>query len=139
VVRDRGDARQRVRSECGSCAAGEAAARSERPGAAGSQRPGSGPGRRASKGGIRSVAARTGKQRRDIQVTTDWRPLYFAWPKGVSPAPFELRVDKASLKVAPSSYAEKDQPLYAKAFDAVLPEAVRHANELRAQALRPKR
>jgi hypothetical protein len=92
-----------------------------------------------SSAGIRSVHARTGKQRRDIQVATEWGPVYFAWPKGVTPAPFELVVDKAAVKVVAPSYSDKDQALYAKAFDAVLPEAVRRANEMKAQAQRPKR
>ena len=43
------------------------------------------------------------------------------------------------LDVTAEGFTEATQPLYAAAFDAVLPQAVKAANDLRALASRPKR
>ena len=89
--------------------------------------------------GAQKIVARTGKGNRNIQVLTRWGPSYFAWPKGVKPVTFEIYVESANrLDVIAEGFTEANKPLYAAAFDAVLPQAVRSANAARAQATRPK-
>ena len=89
--------------------------------------------------GIKSIAARTGRQRRDIQVVTQFGPAYFAWPKGAVPAVFEIEVEAASnVEVWTTGYASADEARYRAAIDAVIPEAVRAAARVREQATRPK-
>ena len=89
--------------------------------------------------GIQKIVARTGKNRRDIQVLSSWGPIYFPWPKGVTPAPFQLDVGAGNaLTVRAEGYTEAKKAQYAAAFDAVLPQAIRMADEARARALRPK-
>lgn len=89
--------------------------------------------------GIKSIAARTGRQRRDIQVVTAFGPGYFAWPRGATPAIFEIEVEAANnVEVWTSSYTPADEARYRAAIDAVIPEAVRTAARVRAQMTRPK-
>ena len=89
--------------------------------------------------GIKGIAARTGRQRRDIQVVTAFGPGYFAWPKGATPAIFEIEVEAANnVEVWTSSYTPADEARYRAAIDAVIPEAVRTAARVRAQMTRPK-
>lgn len=89
--------------------------------------------------GIKSIAARTGRQRRDIQVVTAFGPGYFAWPKGATPAIFEIEVEAANnVEVWTTGYTPADEARYRAAIDAVIPEAVRAAARVRAQMTRPK-
>lgn len=89
--------------------------------------------------GVQKIVARTGKNKRDIQVLTTWGPAYFGWPKGASPAPFELVVKgNNAVAVSASGYTDAKRAQYASALDAIVPEAVRVASELRAKATRPK-
>ena len=89
--------------------------------------------------GIKSIAARTGRQRRDIQVVTQFGPAYFAWPKGAVPAVFEIEVEAANnVEVWTTGYASADEARYRAAIDAVIPEAVRAAARVREQMTRPK-
>ena len=89
--------------------------------------------------GIQRIVARTGKNRRDIQVLSSWGPIYFPWPKGATPAPFQIDVGaRNALTVRADGYAEAKKAQYAAAFDAVVPQAVRMANEAKERALRPK-
>jgi len=90
--------------------------------------------------GAQNIVARTGRRSRDIQVLTRWGPAYFAWPKGVKPVTFEIYIAAPNrLDVTAEGFTEATLPLYAAAFDAVLPQAVKAANDLRALASRPKR
>ena len=90
--------------------------------------------------GVEEVVARTGKNRRDIQVVTKWGPAYFPWPKGVTPVTFDIYVKAPNaFDVTADGYSEANKARYAAAFDAVLPQAVRSANAVRAQATRPKK
>jgi len=90
--------------------------------------------------GVEEVVARTGKNRRDIQVITRWGPAYFPWPKGVTPVAFYVYVKAPyAFDVTADGYKDANKARYAAAFDAVLPQAVSSANALRAQATRPKR
>lgn len=90
--------------------------------------------------GVSEVVARTGKNRRDIQVVTKWGPAYFAWPKGVTPVTFDIYVKEPhAFDVTADGYSDANKARYAAAFDAVLPQAVNSANALRAQATRPKK
>lgn len=90
--------------------------------------------------GVQKVVARTGKNKRDIQVFTQWGSVYFAWPKGVTPVAFEIYVEAPdAFDVTAAGYSEATKAHYASAFDAVLPLAIRSANTARAQAQRPKR
>jgi len=89
--------------------------------------------------GIKGIAARTGRQRRDIQVVTQFGPAYFAWPKGSAPAIFEIEVEAANnVEVWTTGYTPADEARYRAAIDAVIPEAVRAAARVREQATRPK-
>jgi hypothetical protein len=89
--------------------------------------------------GIKSIAARTGRQRRDIQVVSQFGPAYFAWPKGAAPAIFEIEVEAANnVEVWTTGYTPADEARYRAAIDAVIPEAVRAAARVREQATRPK-
>lgn len=89
--------------------------------------------------GVQKIVARTGKQRRDIQILTSYGTSYIPWPKGVTPAPFQLDVGaKGALTVRADEYSDANRSRYAAAFDAILPEAVRLANESRAKAQRPR-
>jgi hypothetical protein len=89
--------------------------------------------------GIQKIVARTGHRRRDIQVMTPYGASYLPWPKGVTPAPFQLDVGSGgALTVRAAGYTDASKSNYAAAFDAVLPEAIRLANENRARATRPR-
>jgi hypothetical protein len=89
--------------------------------------------------GIQRIVARTGKQRRDLQVSSRYGPIYFGWPKGVKPVTFELDVGSAgAVSVRAEGAVEADKALYAAAFDAVIPEAIRLARDARARAERPR-
>ena len=89
--------------------------------------------------GIQSILARTGKRRRDIQVLTQWGPAYFGWPKGVAPVVFEIYVARnGTAQVYTEGYGESNKARYAAALDAVVPEAIRQARNVRAAFLRPK-
>ena len=89
--------------------------------------------------GIKSIAARTGRQRRDIQVVTQFGPAYFAWPKGAAPAVFEIEVEAANnVEVWTTGYTAADEARYRAAIDAVIPEALRAAARVREQMTRPK-
>ena len=89
--------------------------------------------------GIQRIAARMGKQRRDIQVLTGHGSVYFAWPKNVTPVAFVIEVGTGgALTVRADGYTEANNPRYAAAFDAVLPEAVRRTRTNNAWATRPK-
>ncbi|MCC7327743.1 MAG: hypothetical protein IT521_13190 [Burkholderiales bacterium] len=58
----------------------------------------------------------------------------------MTPVTFEIYVETASaFDVSADGYTEANKEGYAAAFDAVLPQAVRSANALRAQAQRPTR
>jgi len=88
--------------------------------------------------GITKIVARTGKQRRDIQVLTRWGPAYFPWPKGVKPETFTIEGGaNKDIVVRADGYTEGNRASYAAAFDAVFPQAVRVAGELRAKAELP--
>ncbi len=90
--------------------------------------------------GVQKIVARTDKGKRDIQVMTRWGPTYFPWPKGVTPVAFEVYVEAPNkFDVIAEGFADADKARYAAAFDAVVPQAVRSANALRAQAQQPKR
>ena len=90
--------------------------------------------------GVQKVVARTGKGKRDIQVLTQWGPSYFPWPKGVTPVVFDIYVEAPNkFDVIADGYTEATKARYVAAFDAVLPQAVRSANALRAQAQSSKR
>jgi hypothetical protein len=90
--------------------------------------------------GVQKVVARTGKNKRDIQVITRWGPAYFPWPKGVTPVTFEVYIEAANkLDVIADGYIEANKARYAAAFDAVFPLAIQSANAARIQAQRPKR
>lgn len=89
--------------------------------------------------GVEKVTARTGRNRRDIQVLTRWGPAYFGWPKGVKPVEFELRIESPNtIDLIAPAYNDAAKPTYRAAFDAVLPQALRTANQTRANASRPK-
>ena len=89
--------------------------------------------------GIKGIAARTGRQRRDIQVVTQFGPAYFAWPKGAVPAVFEIEVEAANnVEVWTTGYTAADEARYRAAIDAVIPEALRAAARVREQMTRPK-
>ena len=89
--------------------------------------------------GIQRIVTRTGKQRRDIQVLTGYGPVYFAWPKNVTPVVFVIEVGKGgALTVRADGYTEANKASYSAAFDAVIPEAVRRTRSNNAWATRPK-
>jgi len=89
--------------------------------------------------GVEKVTARTGHGRRDIQVLTRWGPAYFGWPTGVTPAAFVLSVDGPStIDLSAPNYTPALRPNYKTAFDAVLPQARKAADQARLNATRPK-
>jgi hypothetical protein len=89
--------------------------------------------------GIDAIVARTGKQRRDLQVRSRYGPIYFGWPKGVKPVTFELAVASngvVTVRAQGADAAGLDD--YRAAFDAVIPEAIRLARDAKARAERPR-
>lgn len=73
-------------------------------------------------------------------MLTEWGPAYFAWPKGVAPALFEIYVAKnGAAEVYTEGYGDGNKARYAAAYDAVVPEAVRQAGIVRAWAQRPRK
>ncbi|MET0918069.1 MAG: hypothetical protein ABWY07_06545 [Burkholderiales bacterium] len=92
--------------------------------------------------GIRSIGARIGQGRRDIQLETQYGYAYFAWPKNVQPIEFAiyLKVGTAVFaSVYAADYTDADKARYAAAFDAIIPEAIRQAGVVRAATQRPRR
>jgi hypothetical protein len=89
--------------------------------------------------GIQQIIARTGKQRRDIQVMTQYGSVYFAWPKNVAPVTFEVYLgNEGRLSAYASDFNESSRAQYLAAIDAIFPEAMRGARNAKARALRPK-
>jgi hypothetical protein len=89
--------------------------------------------------GVQTITARIGKQRRDIQVQTRYGPVYFGWPKNVTPVAFEIQVGSpADVVVRAAGYADANKAQYAAAFDAILPRAARESAEVKWRAERPK-
>src|SRR5512138_445671 len=63
--------------------------------------------------GVRKVVARTGKNKRDIEVLTQWGPVYFPWPKGVTPVTFEIYVEApGAFDVIAPGYSEATKARY---------------------------
>lgn len=92
--------------------------------------------------GIRSIGARIGKGRRDIQIETQYGYAYVAWPKNVTPIEFAIYLKVGATVYATvyaADYTEADKARYAAAFDAIIPEAIRQANVARAATQRPRR
>ena len=91
--------------------------------------------------GIKTILTRTGKQRRDIQVQTQWGPAYIPWPKNVTPAVFEIYVANSGIVevYTDETYKAGNQARYAEAFKAIIPEAIRQAELTRAAAQKPRR
>ena len=89
--------------------------------------------------GVQQIVASSGKQWLDIQILTSYGASYIRWPKGMTPAPFELEVGAGgALTVRAEGDSGTDKGRYAAAFDAVLPEAIRLANASRTRAHRPR-
>ena len=92
--------------------------------------------------GVRSIGARIGKGRRDIQVETPYGYAYFAWPKNVTPIEFAIYLKVGATiyaSVYAADYTGADRARYAAAFDAIIPEAIRQAGVARAATQRPRR
>lgn len=89
--------------------------------------------------GVQTIVARTGKQRRDIQVKTRNGPIYFGWPKDVTPVSFEIDIRSTSdIVVRADDYNEANKARYAAALDAILPQASSQARHLKNRVDRPK-
>jgi len=89
--------------------------------------------------GIQTIAARTGRNRRDIQVLSQYGTIYFGWPKNIAPATFDLEVGKGGVPtVRAANYTDADRARYMAALDAVLPEALKRAEEAKSLRQRPK-
>lgn len=92
-----------------------------------------------SSAGINRIVARTGEQRRDIQVMTAHGPVYFAWPSHVTPVEFVIDVGENGVPtVRADGYTEAEKARYAAAMDAIVPEAVRQVRSNNAWATRPR-
>jgi len=93
-----------------------------------------------SSAGIQKIAARTDKKRRNIQVLTTYGPIYFGWPKNVTPVTFEIEVGTGSaVTVRAKGDIEANKARYAAAFDAIVPVALRQARDAKARAERPRK
>lgn len=80
--------------------------------------------------GIQRIAARAAREPLSIQVLTTAGPIYFAWPANVAPAPFVLEEARGGVTYDVRAEGDaSDRARYAAAFDAVLPEAVRRAQQ----------
>ena len=79
--------------------------------------------------GIQRIAARGGREALSIQVLTTSGPIYFAWPANVAPAPFVLEEARGGADYDVRAEGDGDRARYAAAFDAVIPEAVRRAQQ----------
>ena len=89
--------------------------------------------------GIQKITARTGKRKRDIQVTSRYGPFYFAWPKNVTPVTFDIVIGQGNaVTVQAAGYNEANKANYAAAFDAIIPEALRLVTEAKTRAERPR-
>jgi hypothetical protein len=89
--------------------------------------------------GINRIVARTGEQRRDIQVMTANGPVYFAWPAGVTPVEFVIDFGEGGAPtVRAEDYADADKARYTAAMDAILREAARQVRSNNAWATRPR-
>ena len=89
--------------------------------------------------GVQQIIARTGKQRRDIQVMTQYGPAYFAWPKNVAPVTFEIYFNTNGATAAfANDFGEANKARFTAALDAIVPLAIRGANSARANAQRPR-
>jgi hypothetical protein len=88
--------------------------------------------------GIQKINARTGMKRRDIQVLSQYGTIYFPWPEGVTPATFELDNGKGGPMVRAAGYTDAERTRYVAAIDAVLPVAIKRADEAKVNRTRPK-
>ena len=89
--------------------------------------------------GVRQITARTGKQRRDIQVLSQYAPVYFGWPKNVAPVEFEIYLNPDGQTAAyANDFNDATKPKFSAALDAIVPQALRGATNAKATAQRPK-
>jgi hypothetical protein len=79
--------------------------------------------------GIQRISARAAREPLSIQVLTTSGPIYFAWPANVAPAPFVLEEARGGSAYNVRAEGGGDAARYAAAFDAVIPEAVRRAQQ----------
>ncbi len=79
------------------------------------------------KAGIRMLHA-GGKSAR-VRMQTEFGSVYFRYPAGLSPVEFVLRVDLKSVSVDSDTYTPATSAQYEAAIKAVLPEAIRRAND----------
>ena len=79
--------------------------------------------------GIQRISTRTAREALSIQVLTTSGPIYFAWPANVAPASFVLEEAQGGTAYEMRTDGEGDRARYAAALDAVIPEAVRRAQQ----------
>ena len=88
--------------------------------------------------GITQIVGRTGA-RNNIQVLTRSGPAYMRWPRGVTPRAFELYFNSDGSNAAfASDFSDQDRAAWSALLDAVIPQALKDAAQLRANATRPK-
>ena len=88
--------------------------------------------------GVTQIVGRTGN-RNNVQVLTRSGPAYLRWPRGVTPQAFELYFNTDGSNGAfATGYSDADKAAWSAMLDAVIPQAIRQAAQLRANATRPK-
>jgi hypothetical protein len=88
--------------------------------------------------GVKQIVGRT-TGRNNVQVLHNWGAAYLRWPKGVTPVAFELYVNADGTNAAfANGFSEATKAQYATALDALVPQAIKAAENARYAATRPK-
>lgn len=82
--------------------------------------------------GIQRIFARTDKQRRDVQVLTQYGPVHLPWPKNVTPATFEIHLrNDGRLSTYVIDFSEANELQCVAAIDAVITDAALQGTDAR--------
>ena len=88
--------------------------------------------------GVTQIVGRAGG-RNNIQVLTRSGAAYIRWPRGVTPKAFELYFNTDGSNAAfANDFTDANKAAWTSMLDAVVPQAIRQAAQLRANATRPK-
>ena len=86
--------------------------------------------------GITQIIGRTGT-RNNIQVLTSRGPAYMRWPRGTTPVAFELYFNDNNTNAAFAADFQ-DKAKWDATMKAVLPQALKQAENVRRSATRPR-
>lgn len=85
--------------------------------------------------GLQKITATPGKGARSIEAQSPWGNIYFDWPKDVKPVEFsvELGPKPGVATINAPGFTEANRADYKAAFEAVVPMAIKQAQDQKAR------